>query len=60
MKVTKEELKVHLNKLCASNWKAKGIMKAKNNNFMNLPDYQQKMFMKAMGITEIATSIRFD
>ena len=60
MKVTEIELKTHLDKLCGSNWKAEAIMKANDNDFMSLPDYQQEMFMKAMGINEVTYSIRYN
>ena len=58
--MTRDEFDVKLKKLCDGNWKAKGIMKANGNNFNNLPDYQQEMFIKTMGLKRKTTEEFFE
>ena len=58
MNINSIEFKNKLKELCDNNWKAKSIMKANDNDFINLPDYQQKMFLKKMNIAEVTTTIK--
>ena len=53
MEYNSNEFRDKLKQLCDENWKAKGIMKANNNDFLSLPDYQQTMFLAKMGIAKL-------
>ena len=58
MNINSNEFKNKIKELCDSNWKAKAIMEANNNDFANLPEHQKKMFLKAMEITEATITIK--
>ena len=55
MNIDSSEFKEKLKKLCETNWKAKAIMKDKT--FTDLPDFQQKMFLKYMEIDKVEVTI---
>lgn len=57
MELNSDEFKKRLAKLCEENWKAKSILKANNNDFSSMPDYQQEMFLKAMNIKELTVTV---
>ncbi len=52
MKTTDIEFKNRLDKLCKENWKAGRLIKI-NGCFEKLPEHQQKLFLKEMGIDSI-------
>lgn len=48
MNETNSNFKEKLDELCESNFKVKAIMKANNNDFSQLPEFQKEMFLKFM------------
>ncbi|VAW38925.1 hypothetical protein MNBD_GAMMA01-1315 [hydrothermal vent metagenome] len=58
MDISSNEFKNKLKELCDSNWKAKAIMDANNNDFAILPRHQKKMFLNAMKIEEVTATIK--
>jgi len=57
MELNSIEFKEKLTKLCEENWKAKGILKANNNDFSRMPDYKQEMFLKAMDVDKLTVTV---
>jgi len=47
-----------LDKLRMENWKVDGIMTANDNDFQKIPEFQQKIFLKYMGIGEVVLEKR--
>ncbi len=53
MKLDSNEFKKRLAKLCKENWKAKSILEINGNEFRQLPEHQQKLFLKDMHIDSV-------
>lgn len=58
MNIKSKEFEDRLQALCKLNWKAGAILNANDNDFSKLPEHQQKMFLKVMGIESVETTIK--
>jgi len=56
MKIKEDEFNKRLEKLCNENWKAKKIIDH-NKGFKNLSEFQKKVFLKYMGISEVTFEV---
>ena len=60
MDINSNEFKGKIKELCDNNWKAKAIMEANNNDFVNLPEHQRGMFLRAIKLAEVTVTIKAD